>query len=190
LTAQTEQIFKKSQIRKYSESSTSEGFGLVFYDTNEGGQDTIQLLIPNPPIVFKQSTGSETDSNKNVVQVEEIKKDTVVQLPIVVAVKNNTTRSQCKSVASNNDFFKLRKNMASVNTDDAMVVQANKFFRTKCFTTEQIKNLSSLFLTAAGKYKFFDEAYLHVSDQENFLSLEQEIKDDYFLKRFRALIGE
>jgi hypothetical protein len=47
-----------------------------------------------------------------------------------------------------------------------------------------------LVLTSAGKYQFFDAAYLHVSDQENFSSLQSEIKDDYYLKRFRALAGE
>ena len=80
--------------------------------------------------------------------------------------------------------------MASENTDEAMVTEAKKVFKGKCFSTEQVKNLSALFLTSAGKYQFFDAAYLHVSDQENFSSLESEIKDDYYLKRFKALIGE
>jgi len=187
-----EQVYKKSQVKRYSESSTSEGFGLVFFDTYEGSRDTIQLLIPNPPIIFKQTTDIDSaDLNKNFLRVEEVKKDTILQLPIVVAVKNTApTKSQCKSVASNNDFFKMRKNMAAENSDEAMVSQARKFFRAKCFTTEQIKNLSALFLTSAGKYQFFDAAYLHVSDKENFSSLESEIKDDYYLKRFKALIGE
>jgi len=70
------------------------------------------------------------------------------------------------------------------------VASAKKTFKTKCFTTEQIKNLGALFLTSSGKYQFFDAAYLHVTDPENFSSLESEIKDDYYLKRFKALIGE
>ena len=80
--------------------------------------------------------------------------------------------------------------MASENTDEGMIAEAKKYFKSKCFTTEQVKNLSALFLTSAGKYQFFDAAYLHVSDQKNFSSLESEIKDDYYLKRFKALIGE
>jgi hypothetical protein len=80
--------------------------------------------------------------------------------------------------------------MAAENTDEAMVAEAKKFFKSKCFTTEQVKNLSALFLTSAGKYQFFDAAYLHVNDQEQFSTLESEIKDDYYLKRFKALIGE
>jgi hypothetical protein len=186
-----EAVFKKSRIRKHSESSTSEGFGLVYYDNYAGGSDTIRLIIPNPPIIFKQQDQDSSSVQKDFIHVDELKKDTVQQIPIVVAVKNNSpVKSECKSVASNNDFFKLRKNMASENTDEGMVSEAKKFFKSKCFTIEQIKNLSALFLTSAGKYQFFDAAYLHVSDQENFSSLQSEIKDDYYLKRFRALAGE
>jgi hypothetical protein len=186
-----EAVFKKSQVKKYSESSTTEGFGLVYYDIYDGGRDTIRLLIPNPPIIFKTAEQDSSLSQKNFIRIEELKKDTVQQIPIVVSIKNNVSvQSQCKAIASSNDFFKLRKNMASENTDDGMVDEAKKVFKSKCFATDQIKNLSALFLTSAGKYQFFDAAYLHVSDQENFSSLESEIKDEYYLKRFKALIGE
>lgn len=184
--------FKRSQIKKHSESSTSEGFGLVFYDQYDGGQDTIRLIIPNPPFNLKRSNDQDTSLQQNsFIHVDELKKDTVQKVTFAVDEKKTLpVKSQCKSMASNNDFFKLRKNMAGDNTDEDMVEEAKKYFKNKCFTTEQIKNLSALFLTSAGKYLFFDAAYLHVSDQENFSSLESEIKDDYYLKRFKALIGE
>ena len=185
-------VFKKSLVKKHSESSTSEGFGLVFYDTYDDGQDTISLLIPNPPININQSSeNNSSELQKSPPPVNEIKVDTLVQAPIVVAVKTNSAANvQCKITASDNDFLKLRKNMAAENTDEAMVASAKKTFKTRCFTTEQIKNLGALFLTSSGKYQFFDAAYLHVTDPENFASLESEIKDDYYLKRFKALIGE
>jgi hypothetical protein len=185
-----EAVFKKSQVKKYSESSTTEGFGLVYYDIYDGGRDTIRLLIPNPPIIFKTADQDSSLIQKSFIRVEELKKDTVQQIPMVVPQKNVSVQSQCKAIASGNDFFKLRKNMASEETDEDMVVEAKKFFKTKCFSTEQIKNLGALFLTSAGKYQFFDAAYLHISDQENFSSLEAELKDEYYLKRFKALIGE
>ncbi len=49
--------------------------------------------------------------------------------------------------------------MASADAEDEMLATAQKFFKTKCYTTEHIKNLSVLFLKDAGKYKFFDLAY-------------------------------
>jgi hypothetical protein len=187
-----EAVFKRSQVKKHSESSTSEGFGLVFYDMYGDKQDTISLLIPNPPIVLSRSTENDSSElQKSVVPVAEIKTDTQWQAPVVVAVKTSSPEKlKCKTIASDNDFFKLRKNMAGQNTDEAMVAEAKKVFKGKCFATEQIKNLGALFLTSSGKYQFFDAAYLHVTDPQNFPLLESEIKDDYYLKRFKALIGE
>ena len=80
--------------------------------------------------------------------------------------------------------------MAARESDEAMVDEAKKSFKSKCYSTEQIRYLSSLFLTSAGKYQFFDAAYMHVSDQEQFPKLRSEIKDEYYLRRFKALIGE
>lgn len=182
-----EQSFKRSKIKKHSESSTSEGFGLVYYDSYEGGEDTIRLLIPNPPITIKQQEPDSSESQKGFIQIDELKKDTEQKNP---SVTGTSVKSDCKAIASDNDFLKLRKNMAAKNTDEAMVAEAKKMFKSRCFTTEQVKNLSALFLTSAGKYQFFDAAYFHVSDQENFAALKSEIKDDYYLKRFNALIGE
>ncbi len=189
------ELYKKSMVRKYSESSTSEGFGLVFYDETQEGIDTIRLLIPNPPIMLRQddtvqqdqrflnigevNAGKTTEQPDNKTEQADKKED---KKPVVT--------SSCKEIAGNSDFMKLRRNMAAESTDEAMVDEAKKYFRNRCFTTEQVKNLGALFLSCAGKYLFYDAAYFHVTDRENFPSLASEIKDDYYLKRFKALIGE
>ncbi|MGN6164659.1 MAG: hypothetical protein ACTHOF_08975 [Flavisolibacter sp.] len=202
--------YKRSTIKKYSESSTSEGFGLVFVDNYEESVDTIRLLIPNPKVAFKDNDAPQKDDGvfldvkKDAAQQADLKSTdtTVLKKEITSDVKTDRTKdtvgntsamskpqTTCTDMATDNDFFKLRKNMAAKETDEAMVDEAKKFFKNKCYTTGQIKYLSALFLTSAGKYQFFDAAYLHVSDQEKFASLQTEIKDDYYLKRFKALIG-
>jgi hypothetical protein len=80
--------------------------------------------------------------------------------------------------------------MASKTNDETMIDEAKKYFRYGCFSTGQIKNLSVLFLTASGKYQFFDAAHRHISDLDEFSTLQSELKDEYYLKRFKALIGE
>jgi hypothetical protein len=195
--------YQKSNIQKHSESSTSEGFGLVYLDKNGTSVDTIRLLIPNPKIIFrKEDTVRQVDkvffeASKDSVQVlrtEKLSSDNASSGDSVsVAPKKKLITSQknkCPNQATDNDFFKLRRNMAAEETDEAMVDEARKFFKSKCYTTEQIKNLSALFLTSAGKYLFFDAAYMHVSNQEQFGALQSEIKDEYYLRRFKALIGE
>ena len=42
--------------------------------------------------------------------------------------------------------------------------------------------------TDDGKYKFFDAAYNYVSDRDNFPSLEAELKDQYYINRFKAML--
>lgn len=125
---------------------------------------------------------SEKQKNKNNKTAES---EIVVLPKVVTASKVN---SDCKAFASNEDFLKLRKKMAAENNMDDMLKTARKYFRSKCFSTEQVKDLSYLFLTNEGKYKFFDAAYPFTSDSDQYEILESQLTDDYYLTRFKAMI--
>lgn len=94
----------------------------------------------------------------------------------------------CAEVATEADFFALRKSMAAAEGDDEMIGQAKKYFKQKCFTAAQLKNLSALFLNDEARYNFFDAAYKYTSDKTAFAGLESELKDTYYINRFRAII--
>jgi hypothetical protein len=96
--------------------------------------------------------------------------------------------SDCKNFATEEDFMKLRKKMVSEDNDDDMIAVAKKSFKTKCFTVDQVKNLSVLFLKDAGKYNFFDMAYPFVSDSHNFTNLQSQLSDSYYISRFQVMI--
>lgn len=96
--------------------------------------------------------------------------------------------SNCHNHANEDDFMKIRKKMAAEDNDDDMVAVARKIFKTKCFTTEQIKNLGVLFLKDEGRYKFFDAAYPFVSDTDNFAGLEAQLTEEYYINRFKAMV--
>ena len=189
------EVYKKSQVILKSESSTIEGFGLIFIDEySNGSKDTIRILIP-PTKEIDISTPPEIKDNKKFLEIpvtiiqavkEKSQEKETEQLVIIQnqAVKKNN----CQSIGGETDFFKLRKKMASEVKDDDMILEAKKIFRTKCFTTSQIKNISTLFLNDNGKYNFFDASYLHVSDLENFNSLISELNDEYFQNRFKAML--
>jgi hypothetical protein len=212
--------YKRSTVKKYSESSTSEGFGLVFFDIRDGSIDTIRLTIPNPKFQYKLE---EPETKADDLKKEEVKKEQKtadVKQPIIASTeekknaviiasstdssklgKDNTSETgnvsilkkvkpSCPIMVSEAEFLKLRRNMVAKSNDEGMVNEAKKTFRNRCLTTDQIKSLASLFLTSAGKYEFFSAAYPHVSDQEKFASLQSEIKDDYYFKRFKSLVGE
>jgi hypothetical protein len=77
--------------------------------------------------------------------------------------------------------------MAGANTDDVMIAE-KKVLKQMLFYLQ--KNLEALFLTDESKYNFFDAAYPHISDPENFSSLQSELKDEYFINRFKAMIRQ
>ena len=78
--------------------------------------------------------------------------------------------------------------MAAETSDENMITEARKYFKTKCFSAQQVRNLSLLFLNDEGKYRFFDMAYPYVTDPANFSALETELKDPYYINRFRAML--
>lgn len=96
--------------------------------------------------------------------------------------------TDCKKVASENEFLKLRKSMAAASGESAMTRTAIKDFTSYCFTTDQIKNLGVLFLMEEERYKFFVAAYPYVSDTHNFPALEEQLTDEYYINRFKAMV--
>lgn len=94
----------------------------------------------------------------------------------------------CSSMAGDKAFLKLRKRMAGEKNYVRMIDVARRFFKSDCYTTDQIRNLSYLFLDDEGRYQFFDAAYFHVSDPDQFPSLESQLSDPYYIKRFKAMI--
>jgi hypothetical protein len=197
-----ESAYKPSVIVRRSESSTTEGFGVVYFDKGADVTDTIRILIPASKIKLTSETESNTavevlpakekvdtlvaekptETNNTVKEGSITKERTPVEKP--------QEKSACSNLASDKDFLKLRKKMAAKENDDEMITEAKKEFKNRCYTVEQIRYLSTLFLTSGAKYQFFDVAYQHVADASNFASLGSEIKDDYYLKRFKALVGE
>ncbi|MBD0331411.1 MAG: hypothetical protein ICV66_02040 [Chitinophagaceae bacterium] len=193
--AQQEDVkFVRSVVRRRSESSTTEGFGLVFFDDNGTSVDTIRLLIPAQKssimLAEDKKDNVQTQDDKATSQKDNVQNTLQTNTNEQQSANAVVQRNKCKAQATDKDFLRLRKNMAGKSTDEQMIAEAKKFFRTKCFTTEQTKNLSALFLTNAGKYQFFDAAFLYISDPENFPSLQSELKDEYYSNRFKALIGK
>lgn len=141
----------------------------------EGKENTAPVIVLHPEANKKAAKGEK-----------ERKQDELILLPKVVT--SSEVNSDCKSFATNEDFLKLRKKMASENRNEKMIQVARKFFKAKCYSTEQVKDLSYLFLTDEGKYMFFDAAYPFTSDSDQFGQLESQFSDEYFLNRFRALL--
>lgn len=196
--------YKKTTVVRKSESSTTKGLGLIYVDDyGDGIKDTIRILISDT----KQATNEVKEAPKQDKKFLDIMEDSSKQKIIVPVEKTANTQETetvkktvqsvqdssiakkgCVAVAADSDFYMLRKNMAAETNDDDMVDASKKYFKLKCFSVSQLKNLSTLFLNDAGKYKFFDAAYGHVSDIENFAGLQSELKEEYYINRFKAML--
>ena len=177
----TPEKYKRSLVTKKSESSTTDGFGLVFIDQfSDNHKDTIEIFIPNPKEDIVKKNNPATTSRK-FLEIGNDEKSVAQVSPV--------SNRSCSAVATDKDFFNLRKKMAAMQTDDAMINESKKSFKSRCYTTEQIKNLGSLFLKESGKFQFYEAAFPFSSDQGNFVALQSDFKDNYFIYRFKKLVN-
>ncbi|MDB5201718.1 MAG: hypothetical protein JWQ27_1127 [Ferruginibacter sp.] len=149
---------------------------------NKEDKKFLNIELPNP-----NSDSTKLTSPVVVPPVEtalapvktEAKKETIAAL---------TINSDCKAMATEEDFLKTRKKMAAEDSDDDMISVARKLFKAKCYSTEQVKNLGLLFLKEDGRYRFFDAAYPRIHDTQNFPALESQFTEEYYQTRFRAML--
>jgi hypothetical protein len=203
-----------SVIKKIQTFNDDDGKTIVYTDKQSNKVDTIRIFIPieNVPVVKKpvavvknvENVKTEGPKDKKFLDIdmqssnekvadkkEPVKKVEIAPIvePVIKTEKPMLTfNSDCKANATDDDFFKTRKKMVVEDSDDAMVDAARKQFKQKCYSVEQIKNLSLLFLNDAGKYKFFDAVYPYTSDTQNFAGLEALLKDEYYIKRFKSML--
>lgn len=178
----TNEKYKPSEVKKYAESSTTEGFGLVFIDKYDNAKgDTIRLVIPNPKPAVVKIVEAPKEEKKFIEISAEPEKEAKQPANTV------TYKTDCPDLATDEEFVKLRKKMAG-EKEDRMLGEAKKYFKTKCFSTNQVRTLGRLFETDEERYNFFDTAYKHVSNPEAFPALVSEFQDSYYSNRFKAML--
>ena len=180
-------------IEKIENAAAPEGRSMVYIDHSGNIADTVRVFVPADAISVKE----EPVKGKKIIEPE-------VRTPVVTKITEEATslpesntkttksvlnfNSDCRSNATDEDFLKMRKKMASEKTDENMVNVARKYFKSKCYSSEQIKNLGLLFLNDSGRYTFFDLAYAHVYDPQNYGTLQSQLSMEYYISRFRAMI--
>lgn len=195
-----------------SSSNGQSGVSVTYPNKNEQGQsEPVTIFIPEPRVAQKEELPVEEEIVQEAIAEEKTQETPVpptveqkkssekfeVEEKLPIEEKSSkevekvvTTNSDCKKVADEDDFLRLRRQMAQKDNDEAMISQAKTAFRSKCYSTAQIKYLSSMFLSNAGKYNFFEVARQHVADRENFASLGSEIQDQSYREKFNTLVGQ
>jgi hypothetical protein len=202
-----------SSIQKLSTENEADGKSIVYAINTNNVIDTVTVFIPAETVVVKEAVAKKAEPIKKATEKKEKFLDIEMQNPnTTIADKSKAVEkteptpvvetaatksvdkplvafnSDCRAFATEDDFYKGRKKMAVEDNDEGMVDAAKKFLKLKCYSVEQIKNLSQLFLNDAGRYNFFDAAYPHTSDSQNFGSLQTLLKETYYVNRFKAMI--
>lgn len=176
---------------------------LMLFIVSEGLQkDTVDILMEYPGKRNREKKKSEKKSIEKEEPVKPVEKPAVQEglkaevkaevqkpagVPVAAAVPEKVSFIYCKDSASADDFLKLRKRMAAENSEDAMLERAGKVFRSKCFTVNQVRNLSYLFMDEEKKLLFLESSYPCVPDKSNFGTLENLLTDPARIGRLRNL---
>jgi hypothetical protein len=205
---------RPGDVKKVSEVTGEEGVHLSYVEGTGKTRDTINVIIPSSPASPSTPNSSSANPNTTKSDVETTnqanssssagtaKSNDVKFLDIKMSAKNDTSQSvkipaddrrilensNCKNIATDDDYAKLRKKMASETSDDKMIIEARKVYRNKCFTTSQIKRLSTLFLSDEARFKFFDVSFVSVADAAQYYTLQNEFIDPAFVNRFKSLL--
>lgn len=145
-------IVPASIVTRRAESSTTEGFGLVFVDTYANGQsDTIRLIIPNK-------------------------------------IQSATLPPHCRELATQEQTDEFKKQLSLLAAEQKMIEFSKQQLALRCYSTEQVRTLSTLFNTDQGKYDFLLEAWSSISDKENIISLSNVFVSKEMADRFKELL--
>lgn len=195
----------KRSVKKISVSAAPSGTQFLYADISENGKaDTVDVFISKengvpaqeqqkgvaennkaPEIPHKQSieapANDSMEEQKSVQPANDSSKKTTSE-------KTAAVRSDCRKMAVDKDVQLLRRKIIAIREVDDMVAAALREFKSKCFTSEQIKSVSIVFISDEGKYKLMDAAYPYVYDSINYSSLESLLNDSYYITRFRSLL--
>lgn len=119
------------KILKISELKTWTGYQLTYVDHTTGTPDTIQVIIDDG---IAETTPAKSEPG------------------VLNAAK--LPRTDCKVMAREKDVLNLRKKMLTIANEQEMVEMAMKDLRGKCFTVEQLQNLSYVFCDRPGPAQF------------------------------------
>ena len=144
-----------------------------------------RTLMPQTQTITKKAAPPPDNPLPAVVTPSSVNNDhdTVSQMVM--------SNSDCRQLAGEDFFQKIRRKMASRSDDESMFHLAQKYFSGgTCFSTQQIQSLTYLFMTDEYKYKFLELAYPHAYDGNRFSSLIKVLGNDYYRGRFKAMVRQ
>src|SRR5258708_6242750 len=207
---------KAGSVVKLSERKTTKGVRLVYVDHIKGRKaDTIVVIIPvdtatrlaQRPAETGSAVSSQTGSDTPALAFAGIPTQIGAAAPAqktssaaTATLRSDSAQkktpshslfinSDCRNFATEYDVDKLRVKMLETGKEEDRISAAHKVFKSKCFSTKQIKALSEVFTSDAQKFRFLETAYPFVSD-EHFKELSELLADPVYNSKFRTMTGQ
>lgn len=174
-------------IKKLSERSTKTAKRITYIDAVQpGATDTITLFIPleNAPALITVDSAKKITPGKNKKKTQKAINSADSLSGKSISLSKNIS-ADCSNPATDRDVDELRDRILAENTIESKISTADKYFKTKCFSTKQIKVLGELFASDKSKYSFFQTAYPFISDKENVGQLVTLLSDTVYINRFK-----
>jgi len=150
----------------------------------------IDIELPVSNGVSSDKIPSENVEAINKEPISKSVKNDPDYLPVNPDYQTLKVNSYCKVLASEEDLMKLRKRIMASGSDEEKLKVTKKYLKSKCFMVEQIRNLSVLFFKDEARFSYFEIAYPFVFDSNNFVKLQNQLKDPNYINRFQSMIRQ
>lgn len=169
----------QNSISKISDAKNLTGVYQKYVHVTQNSIDTIDVFIPFKEIIKKDTI---IEVFRPLIEEKKMESQNIDVIPIAT---NN-----CSDVATESDVTEFIHMLQKSPVIKNKMGIAASFLKTKCFSTNQIKRLSVLFMYDKAKLDFFKLAQQSISDPENYQYLEYELRDDMYQKEFRNFITQ
>lgn len=181
-------------VVKLSERKLARSVRLAYADRSAGKKaDTVIIFIPVDTAVTAPLTHTVHPDSPGIAAAHPPSEPAhpAPDTPRKAAVTKPSVpfiNSDCRNFATDYDVDKLRVKLLETPKDDDRILAARKVFKTRCFTTRQIRSLTEVFTTDAAKFRFLETAYPFCSDDQ-FRELSGLLADPVYIGKFRAMTG-
>jgi hypothetical protein len=109
-------------------------------------------------------------------------------LPALQANQTLMVNSDCTVLASEEDLMKLRKIIKGPESDDCQLQFSKIYLKYLCYMVDQIIDFCVLFSKDDARFSYFEIAFPFVFDSNNFMKLQNQLKDPNYINRFHLMI--
>ncbi len=166
-----------SNIKQDFSYLDSTGRSLTYTIKDGDKEDHVVVFISyEKPLVFPK----EEPDSMILVEVEQIITPDAIQAEVKQVIR-------CSANAEEKDFLKLRRKMTQEDNEEKMIDVAEKSFKDKCYSTDQVRYLAVLFINEENRLAFIKMSVSYVSDLALFSTLQQLFNTEKNINSFKEI---